>query len=86
MITPEDKNEIEKMIELASKSDFNKRIGDTPTDTLQLVNRRYVNMYGSVLGRPVSSVVGQQYFDTSIGRPIFRRGDGAWVDGVGSVV
>lgn len=74
------------MIELATTRSFSKRIGDTPTDNLQLVNRNYVNLYGSVLGRPISSVVGQQYFDTAKGGPIFRRGDGAWVDGIGSVV
>lgn len=77
--------EIEKLIDEKFKG-FQKRVGDTPTDDLQLTPRKYVNMYGSVVGRPVSSVVGQQYFDTSIGRPIFKRGDGAWVDGAGSVV
>jgi hypothetical protein len=78
--------QVQDMIEKTLKGSFtNRRIGDTPADNLQLVPRKYVNMYGSVLGRPVSSVTGQQYFDTSIGRPIYRRGDGAWVDGAGSV-
>ena len=85
MLTPEDKREMEKIIESKVRDSFSRKIGDTPTDNLQLVNRAYVNLYGSVLGRPISSVVGQQYFDTAIGRPIFRRGDGAWVDGAGSV-
>lgn len=82
-----DEDKLKRMVEQVVKQSFaQKRVGDTPTDDLQLVNRKYVNLYGSVLGRPRSSVVGQQYFDTSIGRPIYKRGDGAWVDGAGSVV
>lgn len=84
-MTPQDKKEIEKLIDLITKNNFSKRIGDTPTDSLQLTNRKYVNLYGSTLGRPANSVIGQQYLDTTIGRPIFRRGDGAWIDGAGSV-
>lgn len=41
MIDPEDKNTIQNMITLSSKKEFNKRIGDTPTDNLQLVNKKY---------------------------------------------
>lgn len=85
-MTPQDKKEIQQMIDLALKNSFGKRIGDTPTDSLQLTPRKYVNMYGSVLGRPVNSVIGQFYLDTNKGGPIWRRSDGAWVDGVGSVV
>ena len=43
MITPEDKKEIEDMIRLASRQDFRRRIGDTPTEDLHLVNKKYVD-------------------------------------------
>lgn len=81
----EDKKEVENIAKQILNKSFSKRIGDTPTDGLQLTPRKYVNMYGSVLGRPVGSITGQFYFDTTIGRPVYRRGDGAWVDGAGSV-
>lgn len=81
------KGQIEKIVPdyLQSKAFTDRKLTDTPTDDLQVVPRKYVNMYGSVASRPVNSVVGQQYFDTSIGRPVFRRSDGAWVDGAGSI-
>lgn len=88
MITPEDKKEIEKIIERKSSAFFDRRIGDTPTDSLQLVNRKYVNLYGTTANRPVSSVAGlaQKYFDTTIGRPIyFNPNSSVWTDGAGSI-
>lgn len=63
-----------------------KKVTDTPTDNLAVVNRKYVNLYGSIAGRPQVSVVGQQYFSTDLGYPIFRNSNNAWVSGTGSVV
>ena len=63
-----------------------RKITDTPTDDLQVVPRKYVNMYGSIAGRPQVSVVGQQYFSTTDGYPIFRNSNNAWVSATGSVV
>lgn len=65
----------------------NKRVGDTPTDALQLVPKKYVNLNGTSANRPKSSIasLGQQYFDTSYGRPIYWNGT-KWIDGGGSVV
>lgn len=81
-----DEKEIKKIVvETLKKDSFGVKIlGDTPTDDLQLVNRKYVNLYGSVLGRPKSSIVGQFYFDTTIGRPVYWTGT-KWVDGAGSI-
>ena len=59
---------------------------DTPTDDLQVVPRKYVNMFGSVAGRPQNSVWGQYYFNSTVGYPMWRRTDGAWVSATGSVV
>ena len=84
----EQKQEIEKIIDLATRRSFSKRIGDTPTDTLQLVPRKYVNLYGSIAGRPASiaATVGQQFFDTDGNRPIFFTPNNNWVDATGSVI
>lgn len=78
----------EKALEIVKKHmNFTERkIGDTPTDDYMYTPRKYVNMYGSVSGRPTSSVVGQQYFATDLGYPIFKSNNGAWVNATGSVV
>lgn len=81
--------EIENLIDERIKKVFSftaRKLTDTPTDDLMTVNRKYVNLNGTSANRPIGSVTGQQYFDTSIGRPIFRKDNGAWVDAAGSVV
>ena len=80
-----DEKTIKRLIDEKFKAGFGERVGDTPTDALQLVPRKYVNMYGSIAGLPAASVIGQQYFATDLGRPLFRRQDGKWVDGAGSI-
>lgn len=63
-----------------------RKITDTPTDNLMVVNRKYVNLYGTTAQRPSASVFGQKFFDTTIGRPIYINPiTGKWVDGAGSV-
>lgn len=79
------KNLIDERVQ-AAFSFTSRKITDTPTDNLMTVNRKYVNMYGSIAGRPISSVVGQQYFATDLGYPIFKSNNGAWVNATGSVV
>lgn len=63
-----------------------RKLTDTPTDDFQATPRKYVNLYGSIVGRPQVSVVGQQYFATDLGYPIFRNSNNAWVSSTGSVV
>lgn len=63
-----------------------RKLTDTPTDNLQTVNRKYVNMYGSIAGAPGGSVIGQQYFATDLGYPIFKNQNFRWVNSVGSVI
>ena len=78
---------IQKAITFATR--FSKRkIGDMPTDSNQLTPRGYVNMYGSIAGRPasVAAVIGQQYFNTTDGLPIFFNTNNQWVNATGSVV
>lgn len=67
---------------------FQKKIGDTPTESLQLVSRKFVTMNGITADRPKSSIMGQSYFDTSLatnGKPVWWNGKG-WVDATGTFV
>lgn len=88
MLTPQDKQEIEKMIDRLTRKTYDKRVGDTPNDALQLTPRKYVNLYGSVAGRPasVAASIGQQYFNTTVGYPMFFTTNNNWVSATGSVV
>ena len=63
-----------------------RKLTDTPTDDLQVVNRKYVNMNGSIAGAPVGSIIGQQYFATDLGYPVYKHQNSRWVNSVGSVV
>ena len=69
------------------RNNFQKKIGDTPTDNLQLVPRKYVNLNGTVANRPASVLaqIGQQYYATDINVPLFYDGK-VWRNGVGSVL
>lgn len=91
MLTEYDKKEIKKMIESAVKHavEFKtKKRGDTPTDDLQLVPRKYVNVNGSVKGRPSGSVaqIGQHYFASDTNQFMTFTAQKTWVNGAGSIV
>lgn len=65
-----------------------RKVTDTPTDDYMVTPRRYVNLFGTTANRPNASVahLAQQYFDTTIGRPIyFNPNSSVWTDGAGSV-
>ena len=81
------KEEVIKLIKEHSRSGgfTDRKLTDTPTDNLQLVNRKYVNLNGITGSRPKSSVLGQFYYDTTIDRPIWWNGS-AWVKADGSAV
>lgn len=96
MITPNENeitNQIDERIkrlvpELLKGSAFtDRKVTDTPTDNLSVVNRRYVTNNGTVASRPVSSVavIGQPYLATDTGIPMTKVA-GGWVNGVGSIV
>lgn len=70
-----------------SGSFTDRKVTDTPTDNLSVVNRKYVTLNGALSARPVSSVatVGQRYFNTDDNIPIYYTTTG-WVDPTGSVV
>lgn len=62
-----------------------RKLTDTPTDNLSVVNRRYVNMNGTTTNRPTSSILGQYYFDTTLGIPVWWDGS-SFVDATGNPV
>lgn len=62
-----------------------RKLTDTPTDNLQVVNRKYATLNGTTANRPTSSVVGQFYLDTQIGKAIWWNGTN-FQDSVGNVV
>ena len=64
-----------------------RKLTDTPTDSLSVVNRKYVTLNGVVADRPKSSVatIGQPYLATDTNIPMTYTA-GGWRNGVGSVV
>lgn len=64
-----------------------RKLTDMPTDSLQVVPRKYVTLNGLVASRPNSSVatVGQPFFATDTGIPMTFSTSG-WRNGVGSIV
>lgn len=83
----QDKKEVENIARRTLSKDFGKRIGDTPTDALQLVNRKYTNLNGTLALRPASvlAIIGQQYYATDINIPLFYDGT-RWRNGIGSII
>lgn len=81
--------EIKKVVPmyLQGSAFMDRKLTDTPTDSNQVVSRKYVTLNGTT--RPTSSVVGQSFFDTSLasgrGKPIIWNGTG-WVDATGTYV
>lgn len=62
-----------------------RKLTDTPTDSLQVVSRKYVTLNGNTANRPKSSVVGQSYYDTQIGKPVWWAGS-SFKDAAGNIV
>ena len=85
-----DENEVKNLIkeEVSKQMGFiARKVTDTPTDALSLVNRRFVTLSSNLGARPVSSVVvvGQRFFDTTNNTPIWYTTAG-WRNSVGSIV
>lgn len=79
------KKEVPEMLKGSTFTD--RKLTDTPTDSLQVVPRKYITNNGSVANRPNSSVatIGQPYFATDTKIPM-RYDSTGWVNGVGSIV
>lgn len=72
---------------LQNRAFTDRKLTDLPTDDLQVVPRRYVNLNGIVADRPRSSVasVGQGYYATDTFIPMTYSAQG-WRNGIGSIV
>lgn len=72
---------------MASGAFTTRKIGDTPTDALSLVPRKFVTANGLLANRPIGSVatVGQFYLPTDTNVPMWYT-TGGWRNSVGSVV
>ena len=82
--------DIKKLIkeEMSKQTGFLvRKLTDTPTDALSLVNRRFVTLSSNLGARPVSSVavVGQRFYDLTNNTPIWYT-TGGWRNSSGSVV
>ena len=90
---PPNDDKMKKMVQEVVKQYFqagafqDRKLTDTPTDSLSVVNRRFVTLNGAVANRPSSSVatVGQSYFATDTNIPMTYSTTG-WRNGVGSIV
>ena len=68
---------------MKSSAFTDRKLTDTPTDDLQVVNRKYVTANGLTADRPATPITGQFYFDTTLGFPVWW--DGAdWVNASGT--
>ena len=83
------KDEALKIVQNYNKTSAftDRKLTDTPTDALSVVNRKYTNLNGTVATRPISSVatVGQKYFATDTNIQMTYNTTG-WYNGVGSIV
>ena len=84
-----DKKQIKDIVKeyIKTQAFTDRKITDTPTDDLSVVNRKYVNLNGVVANRPKSSVatIGQRYFATDTGIPMVYSAEG-WRNGISSIV
>ena len=62
-----------------------RKVTDMPKDANSVVPRKYVTLNGTTSARPTSSVLGQPYFDTTLGRPIWWNGS-TFVDADGNPI
>ena len=83
--------EIKKLIQEEVKNQLKgglfsaRKLTDTPTDSLQVINRKYVTRNSTTALRPITSVIGESYFDTTEGKPVWWNGTN-YQDAAGGVV
>lgn len=74
---------IDLLREKVSDAAFDKNFIILKNELLAFEDRMYAT--GSTVGRPLQPRVGQQYFDTTLNKPVFFSGT-AWVDATGQEV
>lgn len=70
---------------LKSSAFTDRKLTDDPTDPLMVVNRKFVTLNGATSERPTGSILGQPYFDTTIGKPVWWSGS-TFVDANGNPI
>lgn len=83
-----EENKLQQLIEVEVKKqmDFtSKKVTDTPGDALEVVPRKYVTRYATTALRPRTSVLGEFYYDTTVGKPAWWNGTN-YQDAAGNVV
>lgn len=66
-----------------------RKLTDTPTDALQVVNRKYVTLNGTIASRPASTlaIMGQHYYASDINIPLtYDSANSVWRNGIGSII
>lgn len=89
MLDANDKKDIERMIDLAARRGYEKRVGDTPNDALQLVPKKYLGQAFTTDTRPASirGTLSVMFFNSTASAPwFFNPNASVWVNGVGSTV
>lgn len=86
-----DKASIEKLIKETIRRELQgglftaEKLTDMPTDALQVVPRKYVTRNSTTALRPTTSVLGEFYFDTTAGLPVWWNGTN-YQDAAGNVI
>lgn len=70
---------------LKSSAFSDRKLTDTPTDALSVVNRKFVTQNGSTTQRPTSPTLAQQFWDSSLQKPVYWSGTN-WKDSQGNIV
>ena len=65
----------------ASQAEWNRKARDATNGLM----RRLAGC-GTTAERPVKAVTGQMYYDTTLGKPVWRHASGAWKDAAGTTV
>lgn len=89
MLDDNDKKDIERMIDLVTRRGYEKRVGDTPNDALQLIPKKYLGQAFTTDQRPASikGALTVMFFNSTTGYPWFYNPNSSvWVNGAGSTV
>ena len=76
---------IDKQIGLKIPTFSDRKLTDTPTDALAVVPRKYVTRSSTTANRPTTSILGEFYFDTTAGLPVWWNGTN-YQDAAGNVI
>lgn len=70
---------------LAQGAFTDRKLTDLPTDALQVVPRKYVTRSYPTISRPMTSILGEFYYDTTVHKPAWWSGT-SYKDAAGNVI